>query len=29
VADYTRDLESSAQKERKSIEGNIGVRLDW
>ncbi|KAB7630942.1 autotransporter domain-containing protein [Stenotrophomonas rhizophila] len=29
VADYTRDLESSAQKERKSIEGNIGVRFDW
>jgi len=29
VADYTRDLESSAQKERKSIEGNLGLRLDW
>jgi len=29
VADYTRDLESSAQKERKVIEGNIGLRLDW
>ncbi len=29
VADYTRDLESSAQKERRSIEGNIGVRFDW
>lgn len=29
VADYTRDLESSAQKERKSIEGNIGMRFDW
>ncbi|MBW8375671.1 autotransporter domain-containing protein [Stenotrophomonas sp.] len=29
VADYTRDLESSDQKERKSIEGNLGLRLDW
>lgn len=29
VADYTRDLESSEQKERKSIEGNIGLRFDW
>lgn len=29
VADYTRDLESSAQKERRSIEGNIGLRFDW
>ncbi len=29
VADYTRDLESSVQKERKSIEGNIGLRFDW
>lgn len=29
VADYTRDLESSAQKERKVIEGNIGLRFDW
>ena len=29
VADYTRDLESSARKERKVIEGNIGLRLDW
>lgn len=29
VADYTRDLESSDQKERKVIEGNIGLRLDW
>jgi type V secretory pathway adhesin AidA len=29
VADYTRDLESSALKERKVIEGNIGLRFDW
>lgn len=29
VADYTRDLESSARKERKVIEGNIGLRFDW
>ncbi len=29
VADYTRDLESSAQKERKVIEGNIGLRFDF
>jgi len=29
VADYTRDLESSAREERKVIEGNIGLRLDW
>jgi type V secretory pathway adhesin AidA len=29
VADYTRDLENSEQKERKSIEGNIGLRFDW
>ena len=29
VADYTRDLESSALKERKVVEGNIGLRLDW
>ena len=29
VADYTRDLESSTQKERKVVEGNIGLRLDW
>ncbi|MCF7750467.1 autotransporter domain-containing protein [Bacillus subtilis subsp. subtilis] len=29
VADYTRDLESSAQKERRVIEGNIGLRMDW
>ena len=29
VADYTRDLESDAQKERKVIEGNIGLRYDF
>lgn len=29
VADYTRDLESSAHKERRVIEGNLGLRLDW
>jgi len=29
VADYTRDLESSRQKERKVIEGNIGLRFDF
>jgi len=29
VADYTRDLESSDLKERRSIEGNIGLRFDW
>ncbi|MFL9584254.1 autotransporter domain-containing protein [Stenotrophomonas sp. AB1(2024)] len=29
VADYTRDLESSQQKERKVIEGNIGMRFDF
>lgn len=29
VADYTRDLESSRQKEHKTIEGNIGLRFDW
>lgn len=29
VADYTRDLESRAQKERRVIEGNIGMRFDW
>jgi outer membrane autotransporter protein len=29
VADYTRDLESNAQKERKVIEGNIGLRFDF
>lgn len=29
VADYTRDLESSQQKERKVVEGNIGLRYDW
>lgn len=29
VADYTRDLESDAQKERKVVEGNIGLRYDF
>jgi len=29
VADYTRDLESSQQKERKVVEGNIGLRFDF
>ncbi len=29
VADYTRDLENDAQKERKVIEGNIGLRYDF
>ncbi|WP_421569230.1 autotransporter domain-containing protein [Stenotrophomonas sp. PD6] len=29
VADYTRDLESSALKERRVIEGNLGLRFDW
>ena len=29
VADYTRDLENSGQKERRSIEGNVGLRFDW
>jgi len=29
VADYTRDLESDPQKERKVIEGNLGLRFDF
>jgi type V secretory pathway adhesin AidA len=29
VADYTRDLESSQQKERKVVQGNIGLRFDF
>lgn len=29
VADYTRDLGSDAQKERKVVEGNIGLRYDF
>ncbi|MGH8036865.1 MAG: autotransporter outer membrane beta-barrel domain-containing protein [Stenotrophomonas sp.] len=29
VADYTRDLESSRQKERTVLEGNIGLRFDF
>ncbi|WP_269792553.1 autotransporter outer membrane beta-barrel domain-containing protein [Stenotrophomonas sp. Iso1] len=29
VADYTRDLESSRQKARRTVEGNIGLRFDW
>lgn len=29
VADYTRDPESSAQKERELIEGNIALCLQW
>ncbi|KIP85221.1 autotransporter [Stenotrophomonas maltophilia] len=28
VADYTRDLEDR-NRERRSVEGNIGLRLDW
>jgi hypothetical protein len=29
VADYTRDLESSRQKDRTVVEGNIGLRFDF
>ncbi|OEZ02679.1 autotransporter outer membrane beta-barrel domain-containing protein [Stenotrophomonas sp. BIIR7] len=29
VADYTWDLESSPQKERRVFEGNVGLRLDF
>jgi type V secretory pathway adhesin AidA len=29
VADYTRDLESSAQKERTIVQGNLGMRFDF
>lgn len=29
VADYTRDLGSDTQKERRVMEGNIGLRMDW